>query len=136
MTDRTGAKGPEQPQAIVGPITLGRTAATPTFTIPPNTVVGPDALSAALGTSAIALIDAKSTATAVAVNVSCNGMPQTIEISGQGAAGKTISFAAGSTLYAIARTADQLLLLSTNGVTGSYVSFPIGTGTVTATLAI
>ena len=135
MTDRTGP-GREQPQAIVGPITLGRKRNTPAFTIHPNTVVGPVALSEALGTSAITLIDAASTASGITVNVSCNGVPQTIEISGQGSAGETISFAAGSTLYAIARTADRLLLLTTNGTAKSYVSFPIGTGTVTATLAI
>ncbi len=134
MTDRTGL---EQPQAIVGPITLGRTSGTPAFTIQPNSVVSPLMLSQSLGTSAIALIDATSTASGIAINVSCNGTPQTIEISGEGHAGPPISFAPGSMLDAIARTEDHILLLSTHGAAAStYVSFAIGTGTVTATLAI
>jgi hypothetical protein len=134
MSDHT-SPGRAQPQSVVGPITLGRKRAGETITIQPNSVLGPVALSEVLGTSAISLIQVTSTAAGIAISVSCGGATETIEISGQSVAGPTISFASGSLLYAIARTENDVVLLSANGAETTYVALPIGSGTVTATLA-
>jgi hypothetical protein len=133
MSDHN-SPGRAQPQSVVGPITLGRKRIGETITIPPNSVIGPVALSEALGTSAISLIEATSTDAGISISVSCGGATQTIEISGQSVAGPTISFASGSLLYAIARTENDIVLLSANGAETTYVAFPIGSGTVTTTL--
>ena len=133
MTDQA-SPAREQPQAVVGPITLGRSRSGNQFTLQPNTVIGPAALAEALGT-AIALIDLASTAAGITIGVSCNnGAAERIVITGQGIAGPTISFAAGSLLYAIARTDSDILLLSANGAETPYVSIPIGSETVTVTI--
>jgi hypothetical protein len=135
MSDHTDPTRVAQPQAVVGPITLARRQSGETITIQPNSVIGPVALSEALGTSAISLIQATSTAAGITISVGCNGATQTIAISGQSVAVPTMSFASGSMLYAIARTENDIILLSANGTETTYVIFPIGSGTVTATLA-
>lgn len=135
MTNRSGTGRVDRPQAVVGPITLAVARSGSSFEIPPNSVVGPAALSAALGTSAIGLVEATSIGTGITVSVSCDGTPQTIEINGQAADGHTVAFTTGSTLFAIARTTDQIVLQSENGSESSSVTFPIGTGTVTVTLS-
>ena len=124
-----------QPQAVVGPITLARKNSGETTTIQPNSVIGQVALCEALGASAISLIEVTSTAAGITISVGCNGATQTIAINGQSVAKPAMSFASGSLLYAIARTDNNIVLLSTNGTATSYVTFPIGSGTVTATLA-
>jgi hypothetical protein len=136
MSDHTDPTRVAQPQAVVGPITLGRKRPGESITIQPSSVIGPVALGEALGTSAISLFQVTSTAAGITVSVGCNGATQTIEISGQSVAGPTVSFASGSLLYAIARTENDIVLLSANGTETTYVAFPIGSGTVTATLAI
>jgi hypothetical protein len=138
MTNRSSSGRVDRPQAVVGPITLAVARDGSDFTIPPNSVVGPAALCAALGASAIGLIDATSTGSGITVSVTCDGTPQTIDINGQGGDGQTVSFTTGSTLFAIARTNDQIVLQSenANGSESSSVTFPIGTGTVTVTLSV
>jgi|GEM_PF-4058300 hypothetical protein len=135
MSDHT-SPGRAQPQSVVGPITLGRKRIGETITIQPNSVIGPVALAEVLGTSPISLIEATSTAAGITISVSCGGATQTIAISGQSVAGPTISFASGSVLYAIARTENDIVLLSANGTETTYVALPIGSGTVTATLGV
>jgi len=135
MSDTTDPTRVAQPQSVVGPITLGRKHSGETITIQPNSVIGPVALGEALGASAISLLQATSAADGITISVGCNGATQTIAISGQSVAGATISFASGSLLYAIARTENDIVLLSANGAETSYVTFPIGSGTVTATFA-
>jgi hypothetical protein len=126
--------GRAKPQSVVGPITLGRKHSGQTITLQPDSVIGPDTLSAALGGSAISIIEAASTAAGITVTVTCNGATQTIVISGQSADGVTTEFASGSLLYAIARTQSDIVLLSANGTETTYVTFPIGAGTVTVNL--
>jgi hypothetical protein len=127
--------GRAKPQSVVGPITLGRKHSGKTITIEPNSVLGPDALSAALGGSTISLISAASTAAAgIAIVVTCNGATQTIEITGESVDGPTTTFPSGTLLYAIARTESDIVLLSANDSETTYVTFPIGSGTVTANL--
>jgi hypothetical protein len=123
-----------RPQAVVGPITLSVQRGGTDLTIPPNSVVGPSALCTLLGTSTIGLTDATSTAAGITVSVSCEGGPQTIAINGQGSDSETVSFPAGSALFAIARTPDQIVLQSESTTGSSSVSFPMGTGTVTLTV--
>jgi hypothetical protein len=135
MSDHT-SPGRAQPQSVVGPITLGRKRAGETITIQPNSVIGPVALGEALGASAISLIQAVSSAGGITISIGCDGATETIAISGQSVAGPTISFASGSLLYAIARTENDIVLLSANGTETTYVAFPIGSGTVTATLGV
>ena len=133
MSDHTNPTRVEQPQSVVGPITLGRKRSGETITIQPDTVIGAVALGEALGTTAISLIQVESAANGITISVDCNGATQTIAISGQSVAGPTISFASGSLLYAIVRTENDIALLSANAAETTYVIFPIGSGTVTAT---
>jgi|ERR1700677_1231705 hypothetical protein len=133
MSDHTSPTRVAQPQAVVGPITLGRKKSGETLTIQPNSVIGPVALAEALGSSTISLIQVESTAAGVTITVNADGATQTISISGESVAGTTISFTSGSLLYAIARTESDLVLLSADGSETTYVALPIGSGTVTAT---
>jgi hypothetical protein len=135
MSDTTDPTRVAQPEAVVGPITLARKKPGESITIQPNSVISPVALTEALGASAISLIEVTSTAAGITISVGCNGATQTIAISGQSVAQPAMSFVSGSLLYAIARTENDIILLSANGTETTYVIFPIGSGTVTATLA-
>jgi hypothetical protein len=135
MTNRSSGRV-DRPQAVVGPITLSAQREGTSLTIPANSVVGPSALCTMLGATTIVLVDATSTASGITVNVSCDGVPQTIDINGSGSDSETVSFSQGSELFAIARTADQIVLQSQNVADSSSVTFPIGTGIVTLSTSV
>jgi hypothetical protein len=121
-----------QPQAVVGPITLVQKHAGTTITIDPNSVVSLKTLSETLGTSTIALNSVTSTTPDLTISVDANGSTQTIVVTGQCIDQPAIMFATGTLLLAITRTEEDLVLL-TGGTEKSHVTFPVGSGTVTAT---
>jgi hypothetical protein len=135
MTNRSSGRV-DRPQAVVGPITLAVQRDGSSLTIPANSVVGPAALCTLLGASTIVLVDATSTPSGITVNVTCDGAPQTIDINGSGSDSETMSFSQGPVLFAIARTADQIVLQSQNNAESSSVTFPIGSGTVTLSTSV
>jgi hypothetical protein len=121
-----------QPQAVVGPITLGQKQGGKTITIEPNSSVDLNALSEALGTTTIALHSVSSTASCLTISVDANGSANSIVVTGQSIDLPATTFAGGTLLLAITRREDDIVLL-TGGTAESHVTFPIGSGTVTAT---
>ena len=124
-----------QPQAVVGPITLGQKRGGATITIQPDSVISLRALSEALGTSTIGLNSVTSSASGLTISVDANGSTETIAITGQSVDQPETTFASGTLLTSIARTDDDLVLLTKNGAQKNHVTFPIGSGTVTATFS-
>jgi hypothetical protein len=132
MTNQENSARIAQPQAVVGPITLGQNHGGTAITIEPNSVISLNVLSETLGTSTIALHSVTSTTSGLTIGVEAKGSTQTIEISGQSDDQPATTFAPGTLLKAITRTEDEIILL-TSGPSNSHVTFPIGSGVVTAT---
>lgn len=133
MTESNPPRGEtRQPQSVVGPITLDKTRPTGTpFPVQPNSIVGPITLGI---TDPVGVVGIGCTPGAITLSVTSNGQPSRIVISGCGESPSTPAVTPGTELYAIARTDSDLVLLMTNGEQKSYVTFPAGTGTVTAVL--
>jgi len=135
------ATGRKLPDAVVGPITLGLQHSGGSFILEPDTVIGPFTVNSDLGSADIGVTDASSSVDAgVVVNLSLglslDRSPQTITFTGETTDQPDVPFAPGSTLYAVALIDSNLVLLTTDGTVQTYTSFPIGSGPVTATLAI
>jgi hypothetical protein len=133
MSDPNDLAGVAQPQAVVGPITLGQKQGGTTITMQPNSSIDAATLRDVLGTSTVSLTSATSSASGVAIAVVCNGATQTIAISGESVARPATTFAPGTSLTAIERKGSELVLHTAGGGDKDRVTFPIGSGTVTAT---
>jgi hypothetical protein len=131
MTNHEGTDFDDQPTSVVGPITLGR--GRPAL-LPPNSVISAFMLGAALGASGeLGLIEVSSDAGGVEIAITVDGAPETITVSGLGG-GPAVAYPPGATLFAIARTEDQLVVLSAGGADATYVPFPLGSGAITVTV--
>lgn len=133
MTDQTRTGRTETPQSVVGPITLGLGRnGNNTIPLQPNSILGPIALGIAQEGAAVILAEVSGTAGGITLTVTCNAQTSTIVITASSATTSVASLTPGSTLYAVARTDTDLIILLADGEAKTFLTFPVGSGTVTA----
>ena len=131
MTQRHSGGGREQPQSIVGPITLDEPRITP-VPVPPGGSVTPSSLGFA---AVVAIQSAACDADVLTLGVACNAQPSRISITAPGAGSVPVSVPADATLAVITRNgADLVVTIESGGAQQPLLTVPVGTATVTVTV--
>lgn len=132
MTDSSRTGGTVRPQSVVGPIALDKTQSGSPIPVQPNSVVGPVALGLE---RPVAVLGAACSAQTVTLAIESGAGRAQIVIAAPASSAPAVPVAPGATLYAIARSEADLVILLDGVTPQAFVTIPVGeTAAVTVTV--